>query len=316
MDHLLSSLDQIENLENQLRNHINYGILHHQILNDRHRWWMLCSALDVLGDTSLAFKDYLKTDFPEETGLKYIYCYGVLQCFILQQDSLKHLYEVFGVQWETTGELKKIRKLRNASIGHTILNNEGGRSEKDRDEFNNFISRITINKLGFDLLRYSKKEKDTIYEEISIQELLEKQLDEVLILLRQLIKGIINLENEVKKKFENEKLVDLLPISYWFEKIHSIYSEQNKSFAYTALDHIQKRYLELKQSLENRLFQDEYWFNEIEDYLVGIELMRKSMLDNDERTARICNFYLNEKNDYFKRIMTEIDEKYEIKNPL
>lgn len=159
MDHLLSSLDQIENLENQLRNHINYGILHHQILNDRHRWWMLCSALDVLGDTSLAFKDYLKTDFPEETGLKYIYCYGVLQCFILQQDSLKHLYEVFGVQWETTGELKKIRKLRNASIGHTILNNEGGRSEKDRDEFNNFISRITINKLGFDLLRYSKKKK-------------------------------------------------------------------------------------------------------------------------------------------------------------
>lgn len=138
----------------------------------------------------------------------------------------------------------------------------------------------------------------------------------MLILLRKLIKGIINLENEVKKKFENEKLVDLLPISYWFEKIHSIYSEQNKSFAYTALDHIQKRYLELKQSLENRLFQDEYWFNEIEDYLVGIELMRKSMLDNDERTARICNFYLNEKNDYFKRIMTEIDEKYEIKNPL
>lgn len=40
------------------------------------------------------------------------------------------------------------------------------------------------------------------------------------------------------------------------------------------------------------------------------------MLENDERTARICNFYLDEKNDYFKTIMVEIDEKYEIKNPL
>ncbi len=316
MDHLLDSLDQIENLEDQVRDHINRGVLHNQLLNDKHKWWMLCSALDVLGDTFTAFKDYLQTDFPKETGLKYIYCYGVLQCFILQQDSLKHLYEVFEVHWETSSELKKIRKIRNASIGHTVLNNEGGRSEKERNEFNNFISRMTINKLGFDLLRYSKKAESTVYEEISIHELLKKQLDEVIILLRRLIEGIINMENELKKKFENEKLVDLLPISYWFEKIHSIYSEQNKSFAYTALDHIQKQYLDLKRSLENRLFQGEDWFNEIEDYIVGIELMRKSMLDNDERTARICSFYLDEKNDYFKGVMKEIDEKYEIKNPL
>ncbi|KGT46616.1 hypothetical protein [Acinetobacter sp. HR7] len=40
------------------------------------------------------------------------------------------------------------------------------------------------------------------------------------------------------------------------------------------------------------------------------------MLDNDEHTARICNFYLDEKNDYFKRLMAEIDEKYEIRNDL
>lgn len=316
MDHLLGSLDQIENLEDQLRDRINRGVLHHQLLNDKHKWWMLCSALDVLGDTSIAFKDYFQTEFPKETGLKYIYCYGILQCFILQQDSLKHLYDVFEVQWETTSELKKIRKVRNASIGHTILNNEGGRSEKDKNEFNNFISRITINKLGFDLLRYSKKAEDTVYEEISIHKLLNKQLDEVIVLLKRLNKEIIVMENEVKKKFENEKLVDLLPISYWYEKIHSIYDEQNKLFAYTALDNIHKQYLELKQSLENRLLQDEDWFNEIEDYLVAIELMRKSMLENDERTARICNFYLDEKNDYFKTIMVEIDEKYEIKNPL
>ncbi|MCP0911521.1 hypothetical protein [Acinetobacter pseudolwoffii] len=100
------------------------------------------------------------------------------------------------------------------------------------------------------------------------------------------------------------------------KKIHSIYDEQNKLFAYTALDNIQREYLALKQSLENRLLHGEYWFNEIEDYLVAIELMRKAMRSNDERAGRIYNFYLNEKNDYFKSLMAEIDEKYEIKNPL
>lgn len=269
-------IKNLENIENQLRDHINYGLLHQQLLNDKHKWWMLCSALDVLGDTSVAFKDYLKAEFPDETGLKYIYCYGVLQCFILQQDSLKHLYEVFEVKWETTSDLKKIRKIRNAAIGHTVLNNDGGRSDKDKNEFNNFISRITINKFGFDLLRYSKKLENTVYEEIDIHELLKKQLDEAIVLLKRLIKEIMNMENEMKEKFENEKLVDLLPISYWFEKIHSIYDEQNKSFAYMALDNIQKQYSELKISIEKRLLQSEYWFNELEDYLVAIELMRKS----------------------------------------
>lgn len=316
MNHLLVILERIEDLESQLRDHINYGLLHHQLLNDKHKWWMLCSALDVLGDTSVAFKDYLKAKFPEETGLKYIYCYGILQCFILQQDSLRHLYEVFEIQWDATINLKQIRRIRNASIGHTVLNNEGGRSEKDKNEFNNFISRITINKFGFDLLRYSKKSKDTVYQEINIHDLLSQQLDEVIILLKQLIKVIVTMENEEKRKFENEKLIELIPISYWFEKIHSIYDEQNKSFAYTALDNIQKQYSELKTSIERRLLQSEYWFNEIEDYLVAIELMRKAMIENDQHAARIYTFYLYEKNNYFKRIMSEIDEKYEIKNPL
>lgn len=316
MKELLLSIELINELETAIRKHINDGVLHNSLLENKTKWWMLCSALDVLGDTSIAFMDYIQAEFPIETGLKYINCYGVLQCFILQQDSVKHLYEVFDVQCEIKSDLKAIRKVRNASIGHTILNNEGGRSEKDRNEFNNFISRITINKSGFDLLRYSKRKEDTIYENISIHSLLKTQLDEVISMLSKLNDKIINFENEVKKKFENEKLVQILPIQYWFEKIHSIYDDQNKQFVYTALEHIQTQYLELKKSLENRLLYSEYCFREVEDYLIAIELMRKAMMENDQRTARIYNFYLDEKNDYSKKIMAEIDKKFEIKNPL
>lgn len=316
MEKLLHNLNEINKLEDELRNHINYGVLHNQLLNDKPKWWMLCSALDVLGDTCIAFKDYMQTDFANETGLRYIYCYGILQCFILQQDSIKHLYEVFNIGWKWSDSLKKIRKIRNASIGHTILNNEGGKREHEKDEFNNFISRITINKFGFDLLRYSKKQENTVYESISIYELACNQVEQVILLLKKLIEEIINMENVFKKKFENEKLVDLLPIQYWFEKIHSIYDEQNKSFAFTALEHIKEQYIKLQQSLVARYLNQEYWFNEINDYLLAVELMDKSMNENNERASRIYNFYLYEKNEYFKSLMAEIDEKFETKNPL
>lgn len=308
MKDIIKFLRHIKDLENQLRSRINDGVLHHRLINDKEKWWMLCSSLDILGDTTFAFNEYVECDFPQSRGLKYIYLYGIMQCFILQQDAVKHLYQVFDKVWEIPEELNAIRKVRNASVGHTILNNEGDR--KSRNQFNNFVSRMSISKSGFDLLRYSLKEKDTVFKSVKISKYLIIQIEHVIVLLTELLDWISKMEISLKLEFENEKLFDLLPISYWFEKIHSIYDEQNKSFAHVALDNIQKQYLELKISLEDRLLQSEYWFNELEDYFVAIELMRKSLIENDDRAARIYNFYLDEKNDYFKRLMLEIDEKY------
>lgn len=316
IDELLIRLKKIVELEDNLRGHINDGVLHNKLLSDEPKWWMLCSALDILGDTTLAFKDYIESNFPENTGLQYIYAYGVMQCFILQQDSVKHLYEVFDVEWKWLDSFKKIRKIRNASIGHTILNNEGGRKEQEKDEFNNFISRITINKSGFDLLRYSQKLKETTYDRINIFELLNIQLKNVQTLLENLIKNIGEMEMDVKKKFEHEKLIDLLPISYWFEKIHSIYSPSNKQFALKALRQIAESYIKVKESLSQRLMEEEDVFNELEDYLCAVGLMEQSLNEDDDRKARIISFYLSHKNDYFKEIMKEIDENFKIRNPL
>ena len=316
MNQLLEVLEQVEKFEDELRDHINSGVLHNFLLNDKHKWWMLCSALDVLGDTVIAFGDYLKSEFPVETGRQYLSIYGLMQCFILQQDSIKHLYEIFDVEFKLTPNLKKIRKIRNSSIGHTVLNNEGGNKEKDKNEFNNFISRMTIEKSGFDLLRYSKKIEDTVYENINVYELLQEQLHDLIELITRLITEIKSMENELKKKFESEKLVELLPISYWFEKIHSIYHPQNRVFSYTALSNIEKSYIQLKDALGQRLLHSEYYFDEINDYIVAIDLMKKALDANDDRASRIYSFYLSQKNEDFKSLMHEIDEKYEIKNPL
>lgn len=316
MEKLYNSLAKLEKSENQIRKHINNGVLHNGLLRNKEKWWMLCSALDVLGDTTLALSDYIKTDFPKESGLKYIYSYGVMQCFILQQDSVKHIYEVFDVEWTWHQSLKVVRQIRNASIGHTILNNDGGKNASDRDEYNNFISRISINKFGFDLLRYSKKQKDTSYEIVNIKELLINQLNQLSEKLNFLIREIEKLEQDFKKKFENQTLIDLLPISYWFEKIHSIYDVENRNFAITALNSIAESYKKLQEALRERLFDQEYWFNEIEDYLFATEMMKEALHAQDERKARILSFYLSEKNEYFKNLLVEIDEKFQIKNPL
>lgn len=310
MDTLLDKITLIEDLEDQIRTHINDGVLHNQLLRDKEKWWMLCSGLDVLGDTTVGFRDYLKNNFPESTGLQYIAAYGIMQCFILQQDSVKHLYEVFDVQWDWHTSFKEIRRIRNASIGHTVLNNEGGRKEQEKNEFNNFISRITIQKAGFDLLRYSKKNKDTVYFSVKIYELADSQFTQIIKFLKQLIREIVNMEDIIKEQFRDEKLVDLLPISYWFEKIHSIYDLQNRDFAITALDAIHKAYHNLISALEKRLLEDEYWFNELDDYILAVDLMKQSLISNDDRRSRILNYYLTQKNNYFKSLMIEIDQKY------
>ena len=49
MNELILSIESINELETAIRNQINYGVLHYSLLEEKTKWWMLCSALDVLG---------------------------------------------------------------------------------------------------------------------------------------------------------------------------------------------------------------------------------------------------------------------------
>src|SRR5689334_18706924 len=99
---------KVQRLENVVRGHINTHRYQTQLLKNSSNWNQICSSLDVIGDALYAIDSYLSASFPTDLGLKYIYCYGILQALFLQQDALKHLTEAFGLEYNKNEALLKV----------------------------------------------------------------------------------------------------------------------------------------------------------------------------------------------------------------
>ena len=66
------------------------------LLENLANWKMLCSCLDAIGDTELAFVAFLKQRKTADYGQKYLSVYGVLQAMFVQQDAVENFpLEVF-----------------------------------------------------------------------------------------------------------------------------------------------------------------------------------------------------------------------------
>ncbi|MDA2921452.1 hypothetical protein MYX76_18505, partial [Desulfobacterota bacterium AH_259_B03_O07] len=154
-EHVKRALEVAE-LEHKIRDVFNIRRGHAAFRKNRASYKQACSALDAIGDTALAITDYLAYEEPSETGINYIFVYGVLQAIYLQQDATKHLARSLGLPFDLPKDLKKIRKLRNDSIGHPTQRDIN--KKKGIYSFH-FISRAMLSKEGFKLLStYSNKE--------------------------------------------------------------------------------------------------------------------------------------------------------------
>jgi hypothetical protein len=140
---------RIHSLEQSVRDFINTTRYQFELLKDSSNWNQICSSLDTIGDTILSINDYKESNYPDNTGLKYIFTYGVLQALFIQQDAMRHLSEAFDLQHTPSEKLKNIRTIRNAAIGHPTKNNVKSVN------YYNYISRISLHKWGFTLLRSS-----------------------------------------------------------------------------------------------------------------------------------------------------------------
>lgn len=147
---IAASITEIQRLTESVRDHINTHRYQVALLKDSGIWNQICSSLDVVGDSLYAIESYQSSNFPEDIGLKYIYTYGVLQALFLQQDALRHLSEAFDITYQPPQILLDIRNIRNAAIGHPTKQDHKGQ------RYYNYVSRISMGKNGFDLLRHSK----------------------------------------------------------------------------------------------------------------------------------------------------------------
>jgi hypothetical protein len=233
----------IHEIESQIRDFINAPRRQATLFQDKAVWGMLCSSLDVLGDTELAMEAYLKGGSQEapvqanadhliESGKLYINLYGILQIVFVQQDAVKHLAESLKFDYEHDPRLKIIREIRNDAIGHP--------TKRGKAEAFNFISRTTLSRAGCQMLTL-RADGTMHFKDLDIIGMITEQREAVATALTGILTKVMEDEMAHRKKFAGNKLADSFPatLGYYHEKISdTIRGEMPGSFGAGILESV------------------------------------------------------------------------------
>jgi hypothetical protein len=205
----------ISTLEQELREFINHPRNQAGLLSDAASWNIICSALDVVGDTELALDAYLNLQPLSTDGEKYLMVYGVLQVMEVQQDAVKFLCDSLSVRYSRPKELSDIRVIRSESIGHPI------KSSENRITKSNFIRRSDLGQRSFTLMTVSDK-RDYQWRGINIPTLLTTQRIFLEKQLQQIVEKLRSDEMARREKHKTELFQELFPqtLGYYFAKVY------------------------------------------------------------------------------------------------
>lgn len=297
-----------------IRNHINTHRYQQPLLEDLDNWNQICASIDVIEDSTLGIYSYSELDYPDNEGQKYLMLYGVLQSMYLQQDACIHLTEAFGTSYELSNRLLDIRYLRNSSIGHPTK--EGVKKQT----YYNFISRISIEKAGFDLLRYTELQPHATVS-VDLASMLEDQLAGSIQCLTELDNHLMEKDRQHKEKHGSTKVVDLFPsaTSYFFEKIgQGIRSDSpgERSFGLANVTVVRDIFEQFRSTLQERSELHEYTTYDLTEYFFALgkveEFLSNGGGEEAQRSAGIFLYFLREELARYVQIAEEIDREYEI----
>jgi hypothetical protein len=311
---IVNKLKEIADLEEAVREYINTTRYQTDLLQDLDICNQICSSLDTLGDISCTLQDYLESDYPSSTGLQYIFTYGILQALFIQQDAMSHLSEAFEVEFQLTDKLREVRGIRNASIGHPTKNKVKGKT------YFNYISRTTLSKEGFTLLRSFDQGKDE-FKDIDLIGIIEEQLTEIIASYKQVANKLSEADKMHKEKYKDKLLIDIFhsSLGYLFGKVSEGISSPrygNRDFGLSMLKSIEGMYLEFEKELKERDELNDYLKYDLDEYKHAISRLESFFTEEDsnitESDARIYTFYIREQHQHFVSIANEVDEEYKI----
>ena len=151
-----SNLDYIKIIREYACNNLN-------IDSERFIFSKLQSSLDVFEDTQSAIDFYFNSSYPNESGGRYLYLYGLLQAAYLQQDavnSINHVLLDSDIDFEKDyPNIYHFRSIRNDIAGHPT-------NRKNNSEFIH-ITQTTVykNTFLFGKKFADKNKKATVYRE-------------------------------------------------------------------------------------------------------------------------------------------------------
>ena len=305
----------VSDLEQQIRNFINNPRKQHALLQDTAAWNMLCSCLDLIGDTELAIAAYDQAQHPEDEGGKYLFVYGILQTLFLEQDAVRNLCEALGISYTADPLLEQIREIRNDSIGHPTK--RGGRTGKAFS----FISRVSLSKYGFDLMTTYPDDRSPLLRHVNIPSLIESQQLILTQALTAVLKELMKEEAEHKAMFKSDHVQEAFPkvLHYYFEKVYeAIHGSKPAEFGSMHIKLIAEAIETFKAKLDKRGILKAYdsvtYLLELLDYPIS-QLSEYFTQPNssgiDNKSAYIFAFFVERKLEELKGIAVEIDEQYD-----
>ena len=307
----------ISELEQQIRNLINDPRKQHILLKNSATWNQICSSLDVIGDTELAFEDYEKPRPADSGGAIYILVYGVLQALVLQQDAVRHLVEALGLGSDLGSErdpvLQAVRDVRNASVGHPTKRRELARSH--------FISRISMTKTGFNLMTFYAEHDRPQLQWVNIPDLIATQRSQLRKRLNQVVALLQKEEREHKAMFKDDKMAAAFTLNtdYYFQKIYeSIPASKPSDYGRIHVELIVEAVERFKAKLAERGVAEAYDSVKYHLDLVSYplqELMlyfdRSGPSKLNERDAYIFVHFTQNEINRLRNMAVEIDESYQ-----
>jgi hypothetical protein len=298
--------DQVQKVRSLITHHRRPAALLPSVAD----WHTLCSALDVIRDTELAFAAYADWGEISDVGGRYLLVYGVLQALLLQQDAVKKVCEVFQSPLSFSPSMNKIREIRSDSIGHPMSR------KKDKIDKANFIQRVSLSYDGFALMTVLSDGKYS-FQSVNIPELMDDQNKFVELALLGLVEKLRSDEMAHRQKHNDKKLENMFSgLGYAFSKIYGG-TTGDTEFFFVGI-HVR----EIKTCLRcfrEALEQRGEWGSAVEDFYKLIEYPLQQLDEYAEdrgrtklndKDAYIFGSFVQSQVEHIKEIAKELDDEY------
>lgn len=267
---MLLLITKITELSKSIYNYINTGRYQRQLVEDYNKWNQICSSLWVLGDTLLAIQSYVSKKYTKDVGQRYIFTYGMMQVLFTQQDAVINLSDCFKLKVEINDVFRKIRNIRNISIGHPT------KLTRNDYTYYGYISRISLSKNGFTLIRTDQDSQRDQLIDIEFNKLVREQLEAIENIVRSLSEMLLENDKKYKEKYKDKRMISVFhnSMNYNFEKIgEGIYSTGygKVEFGLTMLLSVKKSYMQFRDLLKERNEFGEYVEYDWNQYIHAIE---------------------------------------------
>jgi hypothetical protein len=309
--------DRVQKGEQRVRDFINAPRRHRHLMSSRKGWFQLCAALDAVGDTQLAVRAYREREIKAESdGANYLVAYGVLQTLYVQQDAVEKIAKVVGVSLRLPEDARRIRNIRNASVGHPA---------EYRGNQSATIVRMSLSSAGFSFYVW-EPEGDSKQTYVDLEALCSEHTDVIGEFLERVADHLAEEELMHRRQHRERPLAGAfaLHLGYAFEKIGEGLSARpgQPSISDSGLAMVSEMLAEFDSRLKERQLDGAYT-NSVEpgreDAQFALQRLRElragALAQLDERDGRAYLAYLRGAVSKLQEIAFEIDEEYASDEP-